>query len=172
LAPAAAREVHADPRGAEAGAPKAAKPRKRVAKAAAAKKKPVRARAKAVRAARAPRNKFLQLVQKSLADDKGKDIAVIDLRRKSSLADYMVVASGTSSRHLATMAEHLRERLKAAGLASVPIEGLAQCDWVLIDASDVVVHLFRPEVRKFYNLEKMWSAEFHEPEPASERAAF
>ena len=110
-------------------------------------------------------------MRKSLSDDKGQRVSVIDLRRKSSVADYMVVASGTSSRHLATMAEHLRERLKAAGLPSVPIEGLTQCDWVLIDAGDVVVHLFRPEVRKFYNLEKMWGTEFHEPEAASERAA-
>jgi ribosome-associated protein len=133
--------------------------------------KPVAARARPARAARAPRNKLLQLVRKSLSDDKGQQVSVIDLHRKSSVADYMVVASGTSSRHLATMAEHLRERLKAAGLPSVPIEGLTQCDWVLIDAGDVVVHLFRPEVRKFYNLEKMWGAEFHEPEAASERAA-
>ena len=69
----------------------------------------------------------------------------------------MVIASGTSARHIAAMAEHLRERIKAQGFAPPPIEGLTQCNWVLIDAGDVIVHLFRPEVRRFYNLEKMWA---------------
>jgi ribosome-associated protein len=69
----------------------------------------------------------------------------------------MLVASGTSMRHISAMAEHLREHIKASGHASPPVEGLHQCDWVLIDAGDVIVHLFRPEVRRFYNLEKMWA---------------
>ena len=84
-------------------------------------------------------------------------MAVLDLAGKSALTDYMVIASGTSARHIAAMAEHLRERIKGQGYASPPIEGLTQGDWVLIDAGDVIVHLFRPEVRRFYNLEKMWA---------------
>lgn len=114
---------------------------------------------------------MLELVCESLRDDKASDLKVIDLHGKSSLTDYMVVVSGTSTRHLATMAEHLRERLKAKGYGPVHIEGLGQSDWVLIDAGDVVAHLFRPETRKFYNLEKMWSTEFAEPESALEHAA-
>ena len=87
---------------------------------------------------------------------------VIDLAEKSSIADYMVIASGRAQRHVGAIAEHLREKLKAAGLESVPMEGAQRCDWVLIDAGDVIVHLFRPEVRAFYNLEKMWGAELAE----------
>jgi ribosome-associated protein len=76
---------------------------------------------------------------------------------KSAIADFMVIATGRSQRHVASMAEHLRERVKAYSGHAVPVEGLTQADWVLVDAGDVVVHLFRPEVRAFYNLEKMWS---------------
>ena len=76
---------------------------------------------------------------------------------KSAIADFMVIATGRSSRHVASMAEHLRERVKAHSGHPVPVEGLAQADWVLVDAGDVIVHLFRPEVRAYYNLEKMWS---------------
>jgi ribosome-associated protein len=100
--------------------------------------------------------KLLQVVNGSLTDDKAEAIVVIELDGKSSIADYMVIASGRSQRHVAATAEHLIERLKAAGLKPVPSEGLAQGDWVLIDGGDVIVHLFRPEVRAFYNLEKMW----------------
>ena len=100
--------------------------------------------------------KLLQAVKGSLTDDKAEAIVVIDLDGKSSIADYMVIASGRSQRHVASTAEHLIERLKAAGLKPVPSEGLGQGDWVLIDGGDVIVHLFRPEVRDFYNLEKMW----------------
>lgn len=95
------------------------------------------------------------LVTTSLDDDKAGDITVIDLRGKSSMADHMVIATGTSARHVGSMADHLVVRLKAAG-QPVAAEGMPQCDWVLIDAGDIVVHLFRPEVRAFYNLEKMW----------------
>jgi ribosome-associated protein len=95
----------------------------------------------------------------SLEGDKAEGIVVIDLAGKSSIADFMVVASGRSQRQLATMAEHLRDRLRKAGWGLASIEGLTQGDWVLVDAGDVIVHLFRPEVRKFYNLEKMWGAE-------------
>lgn len=95
---------------------------------------------------------------KSLDDDKAQDIVVIDLSGKSDIADYLVVASGTSSRQVAAMAEHLRTKLKHVGITEVPTEGLSKGDWVLVDGGDVVVHLFRPEVREFYNIEKMWSA--------------
>ena len=98
----------------------------------------------------------LDLVETSLDDDKAQGVIVIDLRGKSAIADHMVIASGTSSRQVAAMADHLLEKLKAAGVRDSSVEGLSQGDWVLIDAGDVIVHLFRPEVRSFYNLEKMW----------------
>ncbi len=104
------------------------------------------------------------LVKKSLDDDKAEELVVIDLAGKSDIADYMVIASGQSQRHVSAMAEHVCRRLKDAGLGSVPIEGAERCDWVLIDAGDVIVHLFRPEVRAFYNLEKMWGVDLPEPQ--------
>lgn len=87
-------------------------------------------------------------------------MTTIDLAGKTSIADFMVVASGTSTRHVASMAQHVVEKLKEMGLESVRVEGMTQCDWVLIDCGDVIVHLFRPEVRSFYNLEKMWGNDF------------
>jgi ribosome-associated protein len=102
------------------------------------------------------REQLLEAVKGSLQDDKAEDIVVIKLDGKSSIADYMVIATGRSQRHVAATAEHLITRLKAAGIKPVPAEGLGQGDWVLIDGGDVIVHLFRPEVRAFYNLEKMW----------------
>jgi ribosome-associated protein len=84
-------------------------------------------------------------------------VVSIALEGKSSIADYMVIASGRSTRQVAAMAQKLAERIKSAGLGSSRIEGLPAADWVLIDAGDVVVHLFRPEVRSFYNLERMWA---------------
>jgi ribosome-associated protein len=104
----------------------------------------------------------------SLDDDQAGEVAVIDLAGKSTIADYMVVASGRSSRHVATLAQHLARKLKAAGMRSVPVEGAVRCDWVLVDAGDVIVHLFRPEVRAFYNLEKMWGADLPEAGLTSE----
>jgi ribosome-associated protein len=95
-------------------------------------------------------------VQSSLEDDKADDIVVIDLADKSSIADFMVIASGRSARQVGAMADHLREKLKAEGVHGIAAEGQERCDWVLIDGGDVIVHLFRPEVRSFYNLEKMW----------------
>ncbi len=95
----------------------------------------------------------------SLDDDKAQDVVAIDLAGKSAMADAMVVASGRSHRHVAAMADHLTRRLKEAGRGAPRVEGLPHCDWVLIDAGDVVVHLFRPEVRTFYNIEKMWGVE-------------
>lgn len=97
------------------------------------------------------------LIQKSLDDDKAQDIQVIDLSGKSALADYIVVASGTSSRHITSMAEKLNERLSARGTQGIRMEGMNQANWVVLDAGDVIVHLFRPEVREFYDIEKMWS---------------
>ena len=97
-------------------------------------------------------------MQESLDDDKAENIVVVDLSGKTAITDYLVSASGTSKRHVGAMAEHIQRRMKGMGLKGIPIEGLKQCDWVLIDAGDLIVHLFRPEVREFYNLEKMWMA--------------
>ena len=92
----------------------------------------------------------------SLDDDKAQKVVVIDLKGKTAIADYMIVASGTSQRQVSTMAEHLREKLKSIGIKSVSVEGMSHGDWVLIDGGDVIVHLFRPEIREFYDLEKLW----------------
>jgi ribosome-associated protein len=101
----------------------------------------------------------LEIVARSLDDDKAVEPVVIDLAGRSTIADHMVVATGTSQRHLAAMAEKLRDRLREAGHARPGIEGLEDgvSGWVLIDAGDVIVHLFRAEVRAFYDLEKLWS---------------
>ncbi len=93
---------------------------------------------------------------KSLDDDQAKEIVSIALAGKSNIADHMVIAEGRSTRQVASMAQKLAERIKQAG-GTARIEGLANADWVLIDAGDVIVHLFRPEVRSFYNLERMWA---------------
>ena len=114
---------------------------------------------------------LLNLVQSSLEDDKADDIVVIELANKSSIADFMVIASGRSQRQVGAMADHLREKLKAAGVRAVAAEGLERCDWVLIDSGDVIVHLFRPEVREFYNLEKMWGVNLHPVEGETEVSA-
>jgi ribosome-associated protein len=100
----------------------------------------------------------LRTVLARLDDMKAEDSITIDLRNKSSLADYMVVATGTSNRHVGSVADRVVRGLQEAGVPHVRVEGLRQCDWVLIDAGDVIVHVFRPEVRAFYNLEKMWTA--------------
>ena len=99
----------------------------------------------------------LQLVLESLDQDKAEDIVAIDLRDKTSIADNMVIASGRSSRHVGAIAQHLVQRVKDAGLGTCRVEGIAQGDWVLIDTGDIIVHVFKPEVRQYYNLEKMWS---------------
>ena len=103
-------------------------------------------------------------IQSSLEDHKAEDIVVIDLAGKSDIADFMLIASGRSGRQVATMADKLLEVAKTHGIKSVSPEGRGQSDWVLIDAGDVIVHLFRPEVRVFYNLEKMWDVELGFPE--------
>lgn len=102
-------------------------------------------------------DQVLEIIEKTLDDNKAEEITVIDLQGKTSVANYMVVASGTSQRHVASLAEKVQENLKAAGYTST-IEGEEKADWILIDAFDVIVHIFKPEVRAFYSLEKMWSS--------------
>ncbi len=99
----------------------------------------------------------LQRVLSSLDDSKAEDVVTIDLRGRSPLADYMVIASGGSQRHVSALADHLLYAMKDCNKGQTKVEGLSECDWVLIDLGDVIVHLFRPETREFYNLEKMWN---------------
>ena len=94
-----------------------------------------------------------------LDEGKAEDIVTIDLEGKSSIGDYMVIASGRTDRHVGAIADQLKKKIKDAGWTHVRVEGQQTCDWVLIDTGDIIVHVFRPEVRDFYNLEKMWSAE-------------
>ena len=94
-----------------------------------------------------------------LDEAKAEEVVTIDLKGKSSMADFMVVATGRSDRHVGAVAEQVQRKLKQLGVPRVRIEGLASCDWVLLDAGDVIVHVFRPEVREFYKLERMWSAD-------------
>ncbi|PZN52417.1 MAG: ribosome silencing factor [Proteobacteria bacterium] len=103
-------------------------------------------------------SRALDTVLASLEDSKAENIVSIDIQGKSSLGDYMVIASGRSHRHVSAIADHLLKAFKDAGFSGVRVEGLASADWVLIDSGDVIVHVFRPEVREFYNLEKMWQA--------------
>ncbi len=105
------------------------------------------------------------MILSSLDDSKAENVVSLDLDGKAALADQMVIASGRSNRHVAAIADQVVEKLKAAGAGTVRIEGMPQCDWVLVDAGDVIVHIFRPEVRTFYNLEKLWS-----PDAPRERA--
>ena len=102
-------------------------------------------------------HELLELVLTQLDDDQAQEVVTIPLAGKSSIADYMVIASGRSTRQVASMAQKLAEKVKQEGHGPAKIEGLPAADWVLIDAGNVVVHLFRPEVRSFYNLERMWS---------------
>ncbi len=103
-----------------------------------------------------PSGKLLELVLSSLDDDKAEEVVVIDLRGRSEMADHMVIASGSSARQVGAIAEKLAARLKLALGIQCKLEGKDTGDWVLIDAGDVIVHVFRPEVREFYQLEKMW----------------
>lgn len=104
------------------------------------------------------------LILNQLEDDKAQDVVVIDLEGKSPVTDAMIIASGRSHRHVSALADHVLRAIKDSGHGSARVEGLQAGDWVLIDAGDVVVHLFRPEVREFYNLEKLWSVR---PAPAA-----
>ncbi|MBI1393289.1 MAG: ribosome silencing factor [Alphaproteobacteria bacterium] len=106
---------------------------------------------------------LLELVRDELDENKAEDVVTIDLGGKTEIADAMVVASGRSQRHVGAMADKIIRRLKDAGAKSVRSEGQPACDWVLIDAGDVILHLFRPEVRSFYNLERIWSEAAHGP---------
>ena len=94
-----------------------------------------------------------------LDEAKAEKLVTIDLKGKSSIGDFMVIATGGSDRHVGAIADQLRRKLKEAGAGHVRVEGLEACDWVLVDTGDIIVHVFRAEVREFYNLEKMWSAE-------------
>jgi ribosome-associated protein len=99
----------------------------------------------------------LRLVLARIDDMKAEDTVTIDLTGKTTIADFMVVTSGRSNRQVGAIADRVLEDLHKAGVPDVRVEGLPHCDWVLIDAGDVIVHVFRPEVRAFYNLEKMWA---------------
>ena len=105
-----------------------------------------------------PPSRALATVLASLDDSKAEDIVSIDIQGKSALGDHMVIASGRSHRHVGAIAEHLLTALKDAGFGSARVEGKDSADWVLIDTGDIIVHVFRPEVRSFYNLEKTWLA--------------
>lgn len=99
----------------------------------------------------------------SLADDKAEDIVSIDLAERASFADRMIIATGLADRQIAAMATHLIEKLAEMGIKRVQVEGGSGSDWVLVDAGDIVVHLFKPDARALYGLEKMWSADLDEP---------
>ncbi len=109
----------------------------------------------------------MQLILAALDDAKGEEIVAIPLYGKTSIADFMVVATGRSGRHVSAMAEQLQIALKKAGNTHLRVEGLKQGDWVLVDQGDIIIHLFRPEVRSFYNLEKMWSDDRPKERPAA-----
>lgn len=109
-----------------------------------------------------------QLVVDALEDRKARDLRVLDVREQSSVTDVMVIASGTSGRQVQAMAEHVVEQSKAVGIQPLGVEGEEYGDWVVVDLGDVVVHVMRPEVRDFYNLEKLWSVEGMEDEAATD----
>ena len=104
--------------------------------------------------------KMIDVVLQSLEDAKAEETVAIDVTGKSSLSDHMVVTTGRSNRHVGAVADQLVRALREHGFAKPRVEGLPHCDWVLVDGGDVIVHIFRPEVREFYNIEKMWQAEF------------
>ncbi len=107
-----------------------------------------------------PQAQMIDVVLKSLEDAKAEQTVAIEITGQSPLSDHMVVTTGRSNRHVGAVADQLVKALREAGFDKPRIEGLPHCDWVLVDGGDVIVHIFRPEVREFYNIEKMWSAEF------------
>lgn len=115
-------------------------------------------------------DRLLKAAIDCLDDSKAENIVSIDLSGKSAMADHMIVASGRSHRHVGAVADRLIETLKKAGCRAPRVEGMAHADWVLIDAGDVVVHVFRPEVRDFYNLERLWSSDAPEENPTDRLA--
>ena len=98
-------------------------------------------------------------IHKVLSDNKAEDITKINLKKKSSIADFMIICSGTSNRHVISLSNYLMQALKKENLNTLNVEGIRNGDWVLVDAGDVIVHLFRSEVREYYGLEKMWAGE-------------
>ena len=102
---------------------------------------------------------LLKRIRTSLEDDKAEDIVMIDMGSRSSLCDAVVIASGRSTRHVMSIADHLARRLKELGYGNRPVNGATQGDWALVDAGDVIVHIFRPEVRDYYDLEGMWASQ-------------
>jgi ribosome-associated protein len=102
-------------------------------------------------------NKLKKIIEATLDADKASDISTIDLAGKSSLADYMIVATGLSHKHLAAIADHIVDQLHALGVAQIPVEGKPPADWIVVDAGNIIIHLFRQDARNLYNLEKMWA---------------
>ncbi len=123
----------------------------------------LRAPLEIVTPAETPARSAVEIILATLDEAKAEDITAIDITGKTSLADHMVVASGRSHRHVGAIADQVLKDLKENGYGNARVEGLPQCDWVLIDAGDVIVHVFRPEVRSFYNIEKMWSSDPIQP---------
>ena len=111
------------------------------------------------------------LVTAALHDMKGVDVRVLDVRNMTPLTDFMVVVSGTSDRHVKSLARHVQDQVRAAGVKPMGVEGEQQGEWVLVDLRDVVVHVMRPQVRDFYNLEKLWSVEIPAEQSPPPRAA-
>ena len=104
-------------------------------------------------------NNIDKIIHKVLSDNKAKNITKINLEKKSSIADFMIICSGTSNRHVISLSNYLVEALKKENLNTLNVEGIRNGDWVLVDAGDIIVHLFRSEVREYYSLEKMWAGE-------------
>jgi ribosome-associated protein len=102
-------------------------------------------------------DKTLDMILSRLDDMKAEETVTIDLRGKSAFSDYMIVTSGRANRHVGAIAENVTKALKETGIKNIHVEGMPNCDWVLIDSGDVIVHVFRPEVREFYNLERLWA---------------
>jgi ribosome-associated protein len=115
-------------------------------------------------------NQLLTIILAALDDGKGRDIKVIDVRGKTSVTDYMIVASGTSERHVKSLADHVIEQAKANEIEPLGIEGQATGEWVLVDLGDAIIHVMKPQVREFYQLEKFWQGDFASTPPANARA--
>ncbi len=144
-------------RGGKKSAKSSRKPAKKAAPKKASKKTKSAPKAPAKAPAKHSKNPLLNTILARLDEDQAINTIEIDLHNKSTIADYMLVTSGRSNRHVNAIAEHVIESLHKSGSPRVRVEGMPNCDWVLIDAGDVILHIFRPEVRAFYNLEKMWS---------------